>query len=367
MRKWGLTIAILLAIFFAAAYFGSPYLAANTFKKAALGADSDQLDSSVDFPSVRASLKSQLSALMISKMQNDPDMKDNPFAGLGLMIGPVVIDKAVDAYVTPEGISALVRGEKPKDGASRDMGPDIKASYDWLSIDRFRVKLRNTKANSEGPSLLFERRGLFSWKLIKVELPTDLLDKNNNVSATNVSQPDNTSADNSASAVASASTPTAEGDKTDADADPDPAGTQWRVDTDAKYGHTSAADGDAAKVVVGYGIKYRADPVLLLEKGMGDRAYAAFAKSCRTSTSDDDYGESRGYTDTIDRVAQDTAIGTILRSSARDGVPLNYRQAAQKLFEAVSADADLKKAEDMAKQSVDSRMKADGISNCFNK
>jgi hypothetical protein len=175
VKKWGLVIAV-LAILFGGAYFGSAYLAASHFKHAALSADADQLDATVDFPAVRESLKSQFSAMLTKKMQNDPDMKGNPFAGLGMMLVPVVIDKAVDVYVTPDGISAMVEGEKPNSGQPKGDNPDIKATHEWVTLDRFRVNLTNTKTHADGASLLFERRGLFSWKLIKVGLPDTLMD-----------------------------------------------------------------------------------------------------------------------------------------------------------------------------------------------
>lgn len=175
MKRLFVVIAA-LAILFAGAYFGSAYLAARHFKQAALSADADQLDAAVDFPAVRDSLKSQMSALMMRKLQTDPEMKGNPFAGLGMMLAPVIVDKAVDAYVTADGISAMVKGQKPGESAPKDISPDVKADYDWLSVDRFRVKLTNRKTSAEGPSLLFERRGLFSWKLIKFEIPASVLD-----------------------------------------------------------------------------------------------------------------------------------------------------------------------------------------------
>jgi hypothetical protein len=180
-----IVVIAMLAILFVGAYFGSAYLAARHFRQAALSADADQLDAAVDFPAVRDSLKSQMSALMMRKLQNDPEMKGNPFAGLGMMLAPVIIDKAVDAYVTPDGISAAVKGQRPGGETPKDANPDVKASYEWLGVDRFRVRLANRKTSDEGPSLLFERRGIFSWKLIKFELPATVLDTGTPPAATN--------------------------------------------------------------------------------------------------------------------------------------------------------------------------------------
>ena len=140
-------LVALIAILFVGAYFGSPYYAANRFKDAAMSADADRLDEAVDFPAVRENLKSQLSAAMMAHLQDDPSMKNNPFAGLGMMMAPAIVDKAVNAYVTPEGISALVKGKKPDDAQATGMNPDIAFKYEWVSLDRFRVNTSNVKTN----------------------------------------------------------------------------------------------------------------------------------------------------------------------------------------------------------------------------
>ena len=175
-RKFTMLIA-LIAILLVGGYFGSPYYAAKQFKDAAMSADADRLDEAVDFPAVRENLKSQLSAAMMAHLQDDPSMKNNPFAGLGAMMAPVIVDKVVNAYVTPEGISALVKGKKPNDAQATGMNPDIAFKYEWVSLDRFRVNTSNVKTNEAGPSVLFERRGIFSWELIRFTLPSTLFDK----------------------------------------------------------------------------------------------------------------------------------------------------------------------------------------------
>lgn len=154
------------------AYFGSPYIAARDLKTSAISGDTDKLDAAVDFPSVRDSLKSQISSEMTKKMASDPSMKDNPFAGLGMLMVPAIVDKAVDAYVTPDGIAAMVRGEQPGASKSADHtdNPDIHYAYDWVNMDRFRVKMTNAKTHENGPALVFERRGIVTWKLVKIDL-----------------------------------------------------------------------------------------------------------------------------------------------------------------------------------------------------
>ncbi|OYZ12556.1 MAG: hypothetical protein B7Y36_03390 [Novosphingobium sp. 28-62-57] len=173
MRNRVILIVGGLLFIFGIAYFGSPYLAARNLQEAAKSVDADALESSVDFPAVRDSLKSQLNAVMVKKMSEDSSMKSNPFVGLGLMMAPAIIDRMVDSFVTPDGIAAIARGQKPNEGKS-DASSRITYFYSWVNIDRFRVWMRNTEEAKDGPSLLFERRGLFSWKLIRIEI-SDLM------------------------------------------------------------------------------------------------------------------------------------------------------------------------------------------------
>ncbi len=171
-KKWIFGI-LAIAVIVGGIYFGSPYLAARNLKQAAVSGNADTLEAAVDFPAVRESLKSQLNAQLMAKMQNDPEMKNNPFAGIGMMMIPAIIDKALDAYVTPHGIAALARGEK-KPGAAVKGNENVEYDYAYVGLDRFRVKVRNKDRNDKPLGLLFERRGFAGWKLIRVEFPEDV-------------------------------------------------------------------------------------------------------------------------------------------------------------------------------------------------
>ncbi|MEG3086859.1 DUF2939 domain-containing protein [Sphingomonas sp. PB4P5] len=176
-RVWAAVAAVV--ILFGAAYFGSPFWAARQFRDAALSADVDRLDAAVDFPAVRESLKSQLTVALTEKMQNDPEMRSNPFAGLGMMMMPAIVGKMVDSFVTPDGLSAMMkRGRVDTSQPDAQAKSDIAYDYDYRTLDRFAVTVRapETKA-AEAPKFVFERRGLFSWKMIRLEVPTDLLDR----------------------------------------------------------------------------------------------------------------------------------------------------------------------------------------------
>lgn len=171
-------VCVILAIcaLVLAAYFASPVLAVHGFVAAARSGDADKLEEDVDFPAVRDSFKSQLNAALLANMRKDPGMKNNPFAVLGAIIAPAVVDRMVDAVVTPDGIAALVLKGKLNQDATTAKTPAVSLdyAYEYLSLDRFRVTLNGGEASSP-VKLVFERRGFFAWKLIKIELPADAL------------------------------------------------------------------------------------------------------------------------------------------------------------------------------------------------
>lgn len=165
-----------------AAYFASPLLAFHNLREAGQQGDRDGLEATVDFPLLRMNLKSDLNAAMLLNLQKDTALQSNPFGGLAMLVAPALIDRMVDAYLTPESISLMVTNAKvpaPQPGAAvqnRSEGAahlTIRSGY--ATLDRFRTTLVNDAAPDKPLSLLFERRGLFAWKLVRIEMPPKLL------------------------------------------------------------------------------------------------------------------------------------------------------------------------------------------------
>jgi hypothetical protein len=163
----------------AGVYGGSAYLAASNLEKSAKAGDVAALDELVDFPSVREGLKSQMNAAMMAKMQSDPELANNPFAGLGMMLAPAIIERAVDAYVTPDGIAAIVRGQRlnepPQAAAENRDNPDVEYGSQWVDLDTFKVTARKDGSNETMPSFIFKREGFATWKLKKIQLPDEFM------------------------------------------------------------------------------------------------------------------------------------------------------------------------------------------------
>lgn len=164
-------IGALFAIYIAA----TPYITVRQMKAAAESRDGGALSEYIEFPSVRQSLKDQMNAMFLREMADDK-MKDNPFAALGAAFAGAIVDKMVEAYVTPAGITELMAGERPKaaepgkagGNSAREVLSDASMSYE--SWNKFVVNIRD-ESDWEG-KLVLRRRGL-GWKVTEIVLPRE--------------------------------------------------------------------------------------------------------------------------------------------------------------------------------------------------
>ncbi|VWC63517.1 membrane protein [Burkholderia lata] len=104
-----LAVAIIAAIGYA---YASPYVALGRLKSAIDARDAQAISEYVDFPSLRISLKQQVTEELMRRI--DAVKKNNPFAVIGALIGSALIGPLVDAYATPEGVAALMSGLPPR-------------------------------------------------------------------------------------------------------------------------------------------------------------------------------------------------------------------------------------------------------------
>jgi DUF2939 family protein/uncharacterized protein DUF4339 len=73
------------------AYAASPYVSLWRLRNALQSGDRDALESHIDFPSVRESIKDQLRIEMTKSMAKDKNLKDNPFGGLAAAFAPMMV------------------------------------------------------------------------------------------------------------------------------------------------------------------------------------------------------------------------------------------------------------------------------------
>ncbi|MBL3965826.1 MULTISPECIES: DUF2939 domain-containing protein [Burkholderia] len=116
-RAWRLKplliVALVVAVLATLGYaYASPYVALGRLKSAIDARDAQAISEYVDFPSLRISLKQQVTEELMRRI--DAVKKDNPFAVIGALIGSALIGPLVDAYATPEGVAALMSGLPPR-------------------------------------------------------------------------------------------------------------------------------------------------------------------------------------------------------------------------------------------------------------
>jgi hypothetical protein len=171
----------------ASAYLAAtPYISINQFREALEQRDFPAIERHVDLPSVRESLKEQLKAKLIEEIGRRSE--GNSWVNLGLSalgytIAEPVIEAAVDVYVSPAGMKALMAGTEPAmpDGLKIGIAPstakatqagsaaDVQLSYKTPNL--FVINAHDIAAPYQTIKFNFERSNLVDWKLTSISLP----------------------------------------------------------------------------------------------------------------------------------------------------------------------------------------------------
>jgi hypothetical protein len=172
-------IAAGAAILFGIAWAAAPVLAAQALIRAAKAGDERKIEALVDFPSLRESLKAELNAELMARMNRDPRVAESGLGGLGMMLAPMILAGAVDAVVTPEVVARMVTTAEAPDptrraepAAEKPDGDNIHQSWGYRGLNEFAVTLTDRDRPDDRLALIMERRGLFAWKLAAVDLQT---------------------------------------------------------------------------------------------------------------------------------------------------------------------------------------------------
>lgn len=173
----GLLVVVLL---FGAAVFVSPYWVLRDMRAAVQSRDAARLSEHVDFPSLRDDLKSQLTL----KMMHAAGQTGEGHAASGLASALVLglVDRAVDAMVSPAGIQMMFEREQvrikpgsgePPTGSSAPSDEEQRPRRDFkLSYDSWN-QVRIHDADGSPGAFILRRHGLFNWKLAAMILPVD--------------------------------------------------------------------------------------------------------------------------------------------------------------------------------------------------
>lgn len=206
-QGWKKPVAITVAVAMIVAALGyayaSPYIAVKHMKAAADARDAATLNEYVDYPALRLSLKQQVGEMLQRRVEGQHS--SNPLLILGAVIGAALISPLVDAYATPEGVTALLNGMPPtgKPGdrphapppaesgaqpaesaqsappaaappapaASGNPAPEVRpvTTAGYRGLNEFALTW-DRGSTGEHYAAILQRHGLFSWKLSAVEL-----------------------------------------------------------------------------------------------------------------------------------------------------------------------------------------------------
>lgn len=136
-----LLAAVGLAVL-AGAYVAYPYYSVGRLGAAVSTGDPEKLQVMVDWPSVRNGLQADLSALLNGAVSQTAG--DSPGRALGQIVlevlGPKVVESAVNTYATPEGLTELIRS-----GGAIDMKAAASRTIATMNAKASRVDLSGSE------------------------------------------------------------------------------------------------------------------------------------------------------------------------------------------------------------------------------
>ena len=190
-KKHALLAAVLLLVLLLGGYFvASPWVALARFKEDARARRTEKMADYVNFPAVQASLKAQ----MRNKIKAEVGRQDDDFAAatqiLGAAVANLVLDPVVEKVASPQGMVAIMNGENPLPGLNKlDIAvqppaptpptpPQPNASLHAQARRQWRLSytglnqavIRAVPAEEDAPYLVMQRKGLFGWQVVDVQL-----------------------------------------------------------------------------------------------------------------------------------------------------------------------------------------------------
>jgi DUF2939 family protein len=157
--RWIVIICVVAVV----VYGASPYFSFWRFMAAVQSRNAAAISSRVDFPAVRASLKKQLVERFA---RHDGTQKR------WMNLGPTLIDAIIDAYITPEGIAALLSNPETLKNLKtpRDFHFEFGKNENWSKVKyAFFTGPRSFLVDRDGVELTFYLSGS-GWKLHDINL-----------------------------------------------------------------------------------------------------------------------------------------------------------------------------------------------------
>jgi Protein of unknown function (DUF2939) len=182
--RWTLVLSVLTAV--AGAYVASPFVAAYTLREAIKSKDVATIERKVQWNTVRASLKTSLAnhaQLLPEATAAGEAVKPTLWQRVKTSLGASMLDRFIESYVTPEGLSQLFayrRVYKERiagvpDEAKLPIMERAKVFFDrvkraeFKSLTKVEIEVQDRNLSDRHYKSTFELQG-FEWKLTELEV-----------------------------------------------------------------------------------------------------------------------------------------------------------------------------------------------------
>jgi hypothetical protein len=158
---------LLAAVVAGLVFVAAPWFAFRGLREAARTNDAAGLADLIDYNAVRKDLAEQMQPAS-EPASPPPDIWHDPLGALKRAIQPMTQPTpATDAYLTPKALRALTDGRTPVRGpAAHSPFPMVR----YWGPSRTRIAVRDRSEPNEAV-FTFERRGFYTWKLVRLALP----------------------------------------------------------------------------------------------------------------------------------------------------------------------------------------------------
>ena len=175
-----LTLGVIVAL---VGFVGAPYVTFFALRSAAQSNDKDALSKLVDVDKVRASLREQVGD-SAAPAGPPPSVWQDPIGALRRTLEPLGPAPQADTYLSPHAIAALTEGEgrDARLAEASDLAPSGRQAYGppypvfrYWGVNRTRLVIKD--ADHGETIFTLERKGLWDWKLVHVNLPSETPDR----------------------------------------------------------------------------------------------------------------------------------------------------------------------------------------------
>ncbi|MDT8364523.1 MAG: DUF2939 domain-containing protein [Nitrosomonas sp.] len=167
---------LIIAVFIASSvwFYFTPHMAVSKIESAIEAKDTARLSEYISYPELKESLKAEFNTTLSTTAGQK--INTDPFNALGAALVAGFVDPMIDTLVTPEGLAMMMKGNvsrnnKHTSASSNPSDTDIQISTFYEDFNHFIVVASPLDAPNEPVKLVFNRHGLFSWKLSSVRLP----------------------------------------------------------------------------------------------------------------------------------------------------------------------------------------------------